>query len=158
MVTVRVQVLGDTVISRRFLRVAANGQDFTDSWNTILDAFEDWTGEQFATQGDFFGTPWEPLKDDTIAEKERLGVPDPAMALVRGGALALSFQGGPGGVRDVSPDGADWGSRNEDAMWHHGRERSGTNPVSRRPIFEPDEAHRRWVMSVLQRDLFDGAR
>lgn len=154
--SISVDVLGDRVISRRFVRIGRNAADFTEAWDTILDAFEDWTGEQFASDGSFFGTPWEPLTEGTIAQKERERAADPAQALVRSGALALSFLGGPGHVRHVDAGEAEWGSHNPDAMWHHGRQRSASNPVPRRPIFEPDEPRRRWVMNTLQRHVFGG--
>lgn len=155
MVRLTVEVLGDRVIDRRLLRVAHNASDLSDAFDEILDAFETWTGRQFETQGGEFGTRWDPLTDDTVAQKEREGVAEPAQALIRTGALFLSLQGGPGGIRDVGREEAVWGTRNPDAMWHHGRRRSSENPVPRRPIFEPDEIRRRWMMDVLQRAVFD---
>lgn len=149
-----VEVLGDAVISRRFMRVGDNAADLSDAYDVILDAFEDWTGEQFESEGVFFGTPWPELADSTVAQKAREGAAQPAQALVRTGALALSLQGGPGGIRDVGPSEAEWGTRNPNAMWHHGRTRSSSNPVPRRPLFELDEMRRRYVMSVLQRGVF----
>lgn len=154
-VRISVEVLGDVVISRRLLRWADNAEDLSGAFDTILDAFEDWTGEQFDSRGGAFGTPWEPLADSTIRSKERAGYADPEQPLVATGALALSLQGGPGGVHTVGPEEAEWGTRNPNAMWHHGRARSGSNPVPRRPIFEPDEAKRRWMMSVLHRAVFE---
>lgn len=151
---VHVDVLGDTVIARQFLRIGEHASDLSPAFEVILQAFEDWTGEQFATEGRFFGTPWDPLEPDTIAAKAREGAAEPEQPLVLTGALALSLQGGPGGVHEVGPGEAAWGTRDADAMWHHGRERSSSNPVPRRPIFEPDEAKRRWMMSVLQRRVF----
>jgi hypothetical protein len=153
-VRVGVEVLGDTVISRRFLRIGENASDLSDPFRVILDQFEDWTGEQFESEGGFFGTPWAPLADSTVAQKERAGYPQPGQALVATGALALSLQGGPGGVHEVRHDEARWGTTNPNAMYHHGRSRSASNPVPRRPIFELDEARRRWVMGVLQRGVF----
>lgn len=155
---VSMDVLGDVVISRRFLRVSDNAQDLSDPFSEIVDEFPNWVGEQFSSEGDFFGTPWEPLTDETIAQKAREGAADPTQALVRTGALALSLLGGPGGVRHVGPDEAEWGTRSPVAMFHHGRARSSSNPVPRRPIFEPDEAKRRWMMGVLQQHLLGGER
>lgn len=152
---VRVDVLGDVVLSREFLRVGENARDLSEPFGEILDAFEDWTGEQFDSDGGFFGTPWEPLAESTIARKRREGAADPTQALVHTGALALSLQGGPRGVHEVGPSEAAWGTRDPNAMWHHGRARSADNPVPRRPIFELDEARRRWVMGVLQRGVFE---
>lgn len=151
---IRVDVLGDVVLNREFLRVGANASDLSGSFDVILDQFEEWTADQFESRGDEFGAPWEPLTVGTIAEKARAGAADPAQPLVRTGALALSFLGGPGGVREVGPDEAEWGTRNPNAMWHHGRVRSADNPVPRRPLFELDEARRRWVFGVLQRGVF----
>jgi len=154
-VRVDVDVLGETVLSRRFLRVADNATDFTEPFGTILDEFETWTGEQFESRGQAFGTPWDALADSTIAAKERAGYADPEQPLVATGALALSFQGGPGAVRHIGRDEAEWGTRNPNAMWHQGRARSGSNRVPRRPLFEPDELKRRWMMGVLHRHLFE---
>lgn len=150
-----VEAFGDVVISRRFLRVGDHASDFSPAFESILDQFEDWTGEQFSSRGAEFGTPWDELTDATIARKSELGAADPEQPLVLTGALALSLQGGPGGVNEVGPEEASWGTRNEDAMWHQGRRRSATNPVPRRPIFEPDEAKRRWITSVLHRGVFE---
>jgi hypothetical protein len=154
-VKIEVDVLGDVVLSRRLLRVAENAADLSDAFDTILDTFEEWTGEQFDSRGGTFGTPWDPLADSTIESKTRAGYADPEQPLVATGALALSLQGGPGGVHEVGPEGATWGTRNPNAMWHHGRDRSGTNPVPRRPIFELDEIRRRWIMGVLHRSVFE---
>lgn len=151
---VRVDVLGDTVLHRRFLRIGENASDLSTSFESILDTFEEWTGEQFESEGAEFGTPWEPLADSTIRQKARMGAADPAQPLVMTGALVGSLQGGPGGVRDVGPDQAEWGTHDENAMWHHGRRRSGGNSTPRRPIFELDEARRRWVMRVLHEGTF----
>jgi hypothetical protein len=152
----QVEVLGDTVLSRRFMRTGENAADLSDSFSVILDRFEEVTGEQFESKGRAMGTPWEPLADSTIKSKARAGAADPTQALVLTGALALSFQGGPGGVHHVGPSEAEWGSRNRNAMWHHGRQRSSDNPVPRRPIFEPDEALRRWMTRVLHEGVFGG--
>jgi hypothetical protein len=156
-VKIAVDVLGDVVISRRLMRWGDNAADLSDAFDTIMDAFEDWTGEQFESRGGTFGTPWDPLADSTIASKERAGYSDPEQPLVATGALALSLQGGPGGVRDVGPEEAEWGTRDPNAMWHHGRARSGSNPVPRRAIFEPDEVRRRWIMAQLHRAVFESA-
>lgn len=150
-----VTVLGDKVIARRLLRVGRNGADLTDAWDAIMDQFEDWTIRQFDSRGAFFGTPWEPLEDDTIAAKRRHGAADPDWPLVDYGDLALSFLGGPDHIREAGPSDASWGSKDENAGWHHGRVRSEDNPVPRRPIFELDETKRRWVMQVLQRHVME---
>lgn len=150
-----VDVLGDRVLSRRLVRVGENAADLSGAFEVIFAAFEAWTLEQFATAGATFGTPWEPLADSTIESKERAGYADPTQPLVATGALVLSFAGGAGAVREVGPSDAAWGTRNPDAMWHHGRARSSSNPVPRRPIFEPDEARRRWIGSVLHRAVFE---
>lgn len=153
---VTIDVLGDVVISRRFVRVAGNAEDMSPAFDTIMDAFEDWTADQFATRGAAFGTRWDPLTDATIADKRRAGASEPEQPLVWTGALRASFQrGGKDHVRESSRDSAEWGTRNRDAMWHHGRHRSSSNPVPRRPIFELEEARRRWIMDVLHRRVFE---
>ena len=154
---VRVEVLGDVVLSRQFLRVGENAADLSGPFGQIVDHYEDETGRQFETEGRAMGTPWDQLTPGTVASKARAGYTDPTQALVATGALALSLQGGPGGVREVGPSEAAWGTKNEDAMWHHGRSRSPSNPVPRRPIFEPNEALRRWTAKVLQEGVFGGA-
>lgn len=153
-----VDVFGDRAIDRRFMRIGHNAADLSGAFDEILDAIETWVGRQFETQGAEFGARWDPLTDETIAQKEREGAADPAQALVRTGALFLSLQGGPGGIRDVGREEAAMGSREETMRYHHGRRRSSSNPVPRRTIFEPDEIRRRWMLDVLQRAVFDPGR
>lgn len=151
---IRFTVLGDEVLTRRLYKIGRNAIDLSDGFDRIFDAFEDWTGEQFATQGAYMGPPWAPLQPATIAEKAREGAANPAQALVRTGALALSLQGGPGGIRRVGPGEARWGSNDPKLGYHHGKMRSASNPVPRRPVFRMDEARQKWITQVLQRELF----
>jgi hypothetical protein len=157
-VKLTVEVLGDRVIERRFMRTAHNAADLSEAFEEILDAIETWIGRQFDTQGAEFGSRWEPLTDETIAQKAREGAAEPAQALIRTGALFMSLQGGPGGIRDVGREDAALGTREDTARYHHGRQRSASNPVPRRAIFEPDEIRRRWMLDVLQRAVFDRGR
>lgn len=151
---ITVDFTGERQVSRMLLGPAERSHDFRRSWDTILDQFEDWIGDQFDTRGDTFGTPWEPLADSTIAQKSRAGYSDPAQPLVATGALALSLQGGPGGFRHVDGESAEFGTHDPNLGWHHGRTRSATNPVPRRPVFELDEERRRWIIDVLARGVF----
>jgi hypothetical protein len=150
-VKVSVDVLGDVVLSRRFVRIAEQAADFGDAFDTIMDEFEVWWDAQFETRGAAMGTPWEPLAASTIASKQRAGYSEPASPLVATGALRSSG----GSVRRSGPHEAEWGTDDPNAMWHHGRARSGSNPVPRRALFEPDELKRRWMMGVLHRHLFE---
>jgi hypothetical protein len=150
-VKVTVDVLGDTIISRRLVRWAENAGDLSDAFDTILDEFEVWWEAQFETRGATFGTPWQPLASSTIAAKTAAGYSDPEQPLVATGALRASG----GSVRHVGAQEAVWGTDDPNAMWHHGRARSSGNRVPRRPLFEPDELKRRWMMDVLHRHLFE---
>lgn len=145
---------GERQVSRMLLAPADASRNLGRSWDTILDQFEDWIGEQFESDGRTFGTPWQPLKPATVAAKRKAGYSDPGQALVATGALALSLQGGPGGFRRVDGDSAEFGSHERTLPFHQGRHRSATNPVPRRPVFELDEAKRRWVLDVLRRGVF----
>lgn len=154
---ITVDFTGERQVSRMLLAPAEASRDLRRSWDVILDQFEDWTGEQFDTRGATFDTPWEPLADSTIDQKARAGYADPEQPLVATGALFLSLQGGPGGYRHVDGNSAEWGTTNPNLGWHHGRVRSSSNPVPRRPVFELDEAKRRWVVDVLHRGVFRDA-
>jgi hypothetical protein len=148
---------GERQVSRMLLAPAKASEDLRRPLNTVLDQFEEWIGDQFETEGRTFGTPWAPLRDATVEAKGKAGYSDPGQALVATGALLLSLQGGPGGFRDVDSDSAEFGSHEDTLAYHHGRQRSATNPVPRRPVFELDEAKRRWVMDVLHRGVFRDA-
>lgn len=148
-----VSVLGDTVISRRLIRWGDNAADLSDAFDTIMDEFEVWWDEQFQTRGATFGTGWDPLAASTVASKTRAGYADPEQPLVATGAL----RGSGGSIRRSGAEEAEWGTDDPNAMWHHGRHRSGSNRVPRRPLFEPDELKRRWMMDVLHRSVFETA-
>lgn len=151
---VTVDFAGERQVSRMLLAPVAGADNLERSWNLILDKFDDWIADQFDTRGDTFGTPWDPLADSTIEAKTQAGYSDPEQPLVATGALFLSLQGGPGGIRRVDGDSAELGTHNPDLGWHHGRARSGSNPVPRRPVFELDEARRRWVVEILRAGVF----
>ncbi len=145
-----VVVLGDDVIAEGFDIVARNVSDLDGAWDAIGDTLTDMIAEQFDSQGAEFGTPWEALKDDTIAAKERAGYSQPTKALVASGAMA-------GSAEVHATDGGLELTMDPKVFYHHGEKRSASNPVPRRPVFEITSAVEAYVMTVLQREVFEGA-
>lgn len=143
-------VLGDDVIADGLHLVARNASDLDGAWDAIGDTLEGMIAEQFDSQGAEFGTPWEALKDDTIAAKQRAGYSDPTRALVATGAMA-------GSVEVHATDGGLELTMDPKVAFHHGEKRSASNPVPRRPVFEITAAVEAYVMNTLQHEVFEGA-
>lgn len=64
---VRVDGLDDA--ERRTLRLAVMLSDLRWFWPRLVPLFIGWMGRQFATEGRFFGDPWEPLSPAYAAWK-----------------------------------------------------------------------------------------
>jgi hypothetical protein len=143
--TFSMDLFGDTVISRKLMRVGANSEDYSPAFREIADVWENWTGEQFHTRGSFMGTPWAPLRPATIAHKRRVGAADPTQPLVTTGWLADSlFGSGADGIRDFGPHEMAWGTQVPYGRWQH----------RTRPIFRLDEMRRRATMRMLHEHTF----
>lgn len=145
-----VVVLGDDVIADGFNLVARNVSDLSGAWDAIGDTLVDMIAEQFDSQGAEFGTPWDALQDETVEAKQRAGYSQPTKALVASGAMAGSAE------VHVSDDGLEL-TMDPKVAYHHGEKRSASNPVPRRPVFEITPAVEAYVMTVLQREVFEGA-
>ena len=145
-----VEVLGDDILAEGFEIVARNASDLDGAWDAIGDTLEGMIAEQFDSQGAEFGTPWEALKDDTIAAKERAGYSQPTKALVATGAMA-------GSAEVHATDGGLELTMDPKVAFHHGEQRSASNAVPRRPAFEVTAAVEAYVMATLQREVFAGA-
>jgi phage gpG-like protein len=145
---VHVEVLGDVVLSRTFLRVGENATDLRPALAAIFRDWEDRVDKQFSSEGSAMGTPWEPLADSTLAQKAAGGYPPDI--LIRTGALRASFKGGSDHVSDIRRDGGEWGTTDPKALFHQ----HGTSRMPARPVFKLDEPARREAMRTLQRHIF----
>lgn len=143
-------ILGDDVIADGLNILARDANDLDDAFDAIGDTLTDMIGQQFDSQGREFGTPWDPLTDDTIAAKERAGYSSPTKALVATGAMAGSVD-----VR-TTDDGLEVTMLQPRTAYHHGEQRSASNPVPRRPVFDWTAALEAYVTTVLQRQVFGG--
>lgn len=141
----RLDIFGEPQVARMVLSPAENARDFSRSWDLILDELEAGAARQFATEGREYGTPWPALARST-EERKRPGRP----MLVDTGALLASLTGGPGNVRHVSSDYAEWGTDVPYAVFHQG----GTRNMPARPLVALDEGRRRRVVEVLMEGLF----
>jgi phage gpG-like protein len=141
-----ISILGDDRISRDFLRVGSNAEDLSSGFRAALDLLEERAEAQFASKGGQTGG-WAPLAESTLRSKRGTDI------LVETGALRGSLVGrGQGAIRDVRPDGADFGTDIPYAMFHH----RGTSRMPKRPLIGMDEVTKRAIMRELQRALFAG--
>lgn len=144
---ISIDVLGEDRIEREFLRIGENATDLSAGFNAALDRLEAQAEEQFRSQGGQSGG-WAPLAASTLRQKST------ALILEETGALRASVTGGDGEIRDVRPDGADYGTTVPYAPYHHSK--APRSHLPRRPLLEVDEALKRAMMRDLQRALFDG--
>lgn len=159
-VRVRIEVFGVPVLDRLLLRWEANATDLTVPFGEVVETWAGWSKDQFRTRGRAMGTPWVPLKAETIAAKRHAGAKTPTVPLVFQGGLKRGMTGGlrtraDGAVREVGPSEAAFGTRDPVAMYHQGKERSEDNPVPRRVLFELDESKRRATLRIIHRGIFD---
>lgn len=148
MLKVALDILGEDRIERTLLRTGEKGTDLSEGFGRGLDLIEERVEDQFRSEGAFSGG-WEPLADSTQRQKSGPQI------LIETGALLGSLTGGAGAIREVRPDGADFGSSVEYLSFHHSK--APRSRLPRRPVFEMDERLARSIMREIQRDLFSAA-
>ena len=84
---------GDKQLIRRLKDIEKDFKDWTPEFirvgSLLLKTFK----ENFRTQGNTLGEPWQKLADSTIAQKKRLGYP--LVPLIRTGTMRDSFKSNP---------------------------------------------------------------
>ena len=138
--------LGFRVLSRQLEEYADRAEDFRPVWPLVGDLVSQAVGEQFATEGARFHTPWKPLDPDYKRWKIQQGWS--SQTLVASGRMRDSFTSRPMAIERYYPDHADFGSDVEYAEYHQ----TGTSRgLPRRPIVDwEDETLLRDVDGVLQ--------
>jgi hypothetical protein len=68
---IRIDVLGETQISRKMLRFASRATNNIPVFELIHGYLRDISERQFASAGASSGKPWEPLRSSTIQRKAR---------------------------------------------------------------------------------------
>lgn len=152
-------LFGDTQLSREIMRVGTRSRDMDPVFKHLFDRLQEIEGEQFHSQGARGGTPWAPLKPETIKSKKAKGYSDPALAEFATHALyeALASPASPNNERiynrewavfRIIGEPADYG-----AIQHHGAE---ANNLPSRPLIHLHELDRREFVKEMQRWIFSG--
>lgn len=93
-------IAGDTLLDRRFSRVALDLDDFSDPLRETGHAIHDAIRDQFAAEG---SPAWEPLSPRYAARKARTYPGMPILQATRRLMLSLTDADAPDAVFDVSP-------------------------------------------------------
>jgi phage gpG-like protein len=147
MTRVTLEVFGDKVLSREFLRTGDNADDLTPAWRRVIPYLHSTVADQFASEGGEMSGGWAPLAPSTLARKTGPSI------LVESGALEESLTGmAPGAIRDVSKDELAFGSSVPYGI-HHQR---GTSRMPARKVlqFGGRSRHGREVMRIIQAHIF----
>lgn len=129
-------------LRRLFAKMSARSKDFDSVFRWAMRHLAEEHAKLFATNGNTLGsTPWEPLKESTVAWKLANGYGAQGI-LVRDGTLKSSLtdlNSSRGAIRDVGRTEASFGTNVEYAGYHfYGTRRM----ASRKPLFVP--AHFAW--------------
>jgi hypothetical protein len=163
-----VRVFGETVIRRRYLRLAANASDASEGFRDVVRVLREATEENFATRGVSGGSRWRDLKPATIARKRRLGLDlrilretgrlyGSLIGAQAGTGRARSDIGGrfiPGAgdhIEEIGPDSLRWGSRVPYGIYHQSNAPRSRIPY--RPPVKLNERRKREAAKALQRAM-----
>jgi phage gpG-like protein len=149
---VSVQVFGEDVVRRRFLRFADRAEDASEAFRAIVGILERATAANFATRGVAGGSRWRDLKPATRARKRREHL-DPRI-LRATGRLYASFFAGPDHIEEISGDTLRWGSRVGYGKYHQSTRPRRVIPY--RPPVRLAEGDKRDVVRELQRAIVEG--
>jgi hypothetical protein len=121
-------------VRREIAAMRARARDVRPAWEALLDWFADRNFSQFLRRGGEYGTPWAPLKPETIEQKRRMGYPtDPE---IRTGRMAHELTMRPLGVENLGPRSMEAGTKIKYARFQHRGTRRG---LPARPLFSAEE-------------------
>lgn len=171
--SLHVEVFGETIVRRRFLRFADRAMDMSPAFREVARILRDSTAENFRTRGVSGGSRWRDLKPATIAAKRRKGH-DPrilratgrlygsligaesATGVARHDLTGRFIPGAKDHVEEVKPDSLRWGSRVEYGVFHQSSAPRRVIPY--RPPVRLTERRKREVVKAMQRSLVEGTR
>jgi hypothetical protein len=164
MVMLGLEVYGESAIERQLLRFSANVLDAAPAFEVIAQMF--WASEekQFMSEGAWGASGgahagavsggWAPLADATVEAKVRAGM-DPTI-LRATSTLYDSLTGGPGSVKQISPDHMVVGSQDPIGAFHQRGHDIPTPLPMRKPVELPERV-KVAMIKTLQRWIVTGA-
>lgn len=123
-------------VKRQMNGIAKRSANVSPVWPRVGSFLSAAERRQFATEGSYLGTPWQPLKASTLASKSRRGFGGRKI-LVETGAMRGTFTGRPMAVEVYGGSSAIFGSNSQVAKWQHfGTHRNGRQAIPPRTIMK----------------------
>jgi hypothetical protein len=134
---IRLNVLGEEQINRRFMRVIARATSFAEPFEVVHDYLTRVSDKQFESEGSYSHHPWEALRQSTIDRKAR--DQNPAVRANAERVLhaterlrnSLTQQGNPDMVHKITPRMMVYGTKVPYGEVHM---KQGSNRARRRPV------------------------
>lgn len=123
-------------VKRQMRGIAKRSKNVTPAWPRVGSYLSAAERRQFATEGAYMGTPWQPLAPSTVARKAARGFGGRKI-LVETGAMRSGFTGRPMDIETYSAQQALFGSAGQVARWQHfGTHRNGKQAIPPRTIMK----------------------
>lgn len=149
----QIDLVGERQINRTFQGVREHAGDMRGAFAKIHDWLRREVNRQFDSEGRRWGTGWSPLKETTLAIKQRNGLD--MRILHATGALRASFVDGRDGIFRSTPTTMEYSSAVPYALFHQ----TGTSRMPRRAMIRLEEIDKRDIMRIIQTEIMkDGRR
>lgn len=97
-------VFGDVQYSREIMRVGDRAGDMTPAFNAVADMIVDVERKQFASEGAYASSGWQPLAASTIEHKAKAGLAPEILQATRALHDSLTNPSDRHHVRRITPD------------------------------------------------------
>lgn len=152
---IELAIEGDVQVSREIRRVGERAIDASPAFRAILSDWIFWETEQFDSEGSTGSGGWAPLKESTIARKERAGLDPRILHATLALEKALTGPGEPSGsIRHIGPNRLVYGTTLPYAGVHQNPRT--TNPLPQRRPVEFREWQREHTVKILQHWILRG--
>ena len=148
----RIDSLGEEIVSRSLLRLAGRAGDLEPAMESIVRQIRDGEERQFDTQGGYGSGGWPALAESTKAFKARNNL-DPRILHATGELRRSLTSDSAGGFAVTRSDGLDFGTTVPYAKFHQA---GGPNLPQRRPAQFPEQDRRQWVKTIQDHVLGTG--
>jgi phage gpG-like protein len=148
---VSVQVFGEDVVRRRFLRFADQAEDASAAFSAIVGILERATAANFATRGVSGGSRWRDLKPATRARKRREHLDPRILQATHRLHDSLVDSSHPEHVEHITADSLRWGSTVPYGVYHQSTRPRRVIPY--RPPVRLSEVDKRQVVRELQASI-----
>lgn len=149
-----VQVFGEDVVRRRFLRFAERAEDASSAFHAIAGILERATAQNFATRGVSGGSRWRDLAPATRIRKAREGLDPRILQATHRLHDSLVVSSHPDHVEHIGPDEMRWGSRVEYGKFHQST--APRTKIPYRPPVHLNERDKRAIVRETQKALTGG--